>query len=82
MLKDSKTHQSLLHTEGFECDWWQGEEYILISWWRCRMRGMQRLLKAKLIQLYPIPVEQHVSMNSSQGIVSTNSLSGMTNEDI
>jgi hypothetical protein len=46
------------------------------------MRGKQRFLKVKLIQSYHILVVQHVSVNSSQGVVSTNPLSGMTTKDI
>jgi hypothetical protein len=46
------------------------------------MREKQRFLEVKLIQPYPVLVEQNLSVNSGQGVVSTNSLSGMTSEDI
>jgi hypothetical protein len=40
------------------------------------------LLKASLLGFYSIQVEVHTSLNSSLGIVSTDSLNGIMNEEI
>jgi hypothetical protein len=40
------------------------------------------LLKANLLSFYPIQVERHTSLNSSWGIVSADSLHGMSDKKI
>jgi hypothetical protein len=40
------------------------------------------LLKATLLELYPIQVERHASLNSSTGVISTDALDGLSYEAI
>jgi hypothetical protein len=45
-------------------------------------KQIEMLLKAYLLELYPVQVERHTSLNSSRGLVSSASLDIMSDEDI
>ncbi|KAJ4425727.1 hypothetical protein ANN_27923 [Periplaneta americana] len=49
---------------------------------RLAIRCSETLLKAKLLGSYPIKVEQHCSLNTTRGVVHTDSLDGMSDEEI
>ncbi|KAJ4438319.1 hypothetical protein ANN_14261 [Periplaneta americana] len=46
------------------------------------LKQSETLLKAKLLGSYPIKVERHSSLNTTRGVVHTDSLDGMSDEEI
>jgi hypothetical protein len=45
-------------------------------------KGAEALLNARLLGSHPVHVERHTSLNSSRGVVYTDSLDGMSAEEI
>jgi hypothetical protein len=48
----------------------------------CNEKQADLLLKANLLGCHPTRVERHTSLNSSRGVVKTDSLDDMSDEDI